>query len=54
MTKCPNCGSEATKSMKSWNYRKLVVKFFSCSKCQKNFKAYYKDGILTYTIPKGK
>lgn len=54
MVKCPRCGSEAKDSRKQWTYQQLKVKLFNCQKCEKTFKAYYRDEKLAYTIPKAK
>ena len=54
MVKCPSCGKEANSKGKEWNYRDLRVKFYGCDGCQKNFKAYFRDEKLVYTIPKVK
>ncbi|MEM3526040.1 MAG: hypothetical protein QXV37_01375 [Candidatus Jordarchaeaceae archaeon] len=53
MIKCPDCGKEAS-FIKEWNYSVFHVKLFHCPKCDKKFKAYYKEGKLSHTIPKSK
>gem|GEM_PF-1422594 len=50
MSKCPNCGNEATKIVKEWNYSIFHVKNFNCTTCQKNFKAYFKQGKFSHII----
>jgi transposase len=52
--KCPRCGKEAAITHKEWDYSVFHVKLFNCSNCQKKFKAYYKKGELSHTIPKSK
>jgi transposase len=54
MAKCPRCGKEAPDSSTEWEFAAFHVKLFVCSKCKKTFKAYYRDGELSYTIPKSK
>jgi len=54
MVKCPRCASEAKDFRKQWNYQQLSVKLFDCPKCEKAFKAYYRNEKFAYTIPKAK
>jgi len=54
MAKCPKCGKEISKASKEWNYAAFHVKLFNCDKCDKTFKAYYREGKLSHTIPKSK
>jgi len=54
MTKCPHCGVQISKPGKEWDYSLFHVKMFRCPKCGKSLRAYYKDGKLNHTIPKGK
>jgi ribosomal protein S27AE len=52
--KCPRCGKEVSKPSKEWNYAAFHVKLFNCGKCDKTFKAYYRQDKLSHTIPKAK
>jgi uncharacterized protein with PIN domain len=55
MVKCPNCKTDITsKPKKEWNYNIYRVKMFLCPKCKKSVKAYYRNGKLNHTIPKGR
>jgi len=54
MVKCPRCRKEVSKASKEWNYAAFHVKLFNCEGCDKTFKAYYRDGKLSHTIPKSK
>jgi hypothetical protein len=53
MVRCPECGSEANKSLKEWNYFIFHVINTECEKCGYTFKAYYKDGKLSHIIENG-
>lgn len=53
MVTCPRCGAEVFASSKEWNYGAFHVKRFSCKRCGKGFMAYYREGRLSHTIPKG-
>lgn len=52
--KCPICGNEAVDGHKEWDYAAFHVKRFDCKKCEKAFKAYYRKGKLSHTIPKNR
>ena len=52
--KCPRCVKEASATHKEWDYGVFHVKLFNCENCQKTFKAYYRKGELSHTIPKSK
>lgn len=52
MVKCPRCGTEIPKATKEWDYSVFHVKRFDCEKCEKSFKAYFREGRLSHTIPK--
>jgi hypothetical protein len=54
MVKCPLCGKEASGPLKEWDYSAFHVRLFYCAHCNKRFKAYYKEGKLSHTIPKSK
>lgn len=54
MVKCPRCEKDVSKASKEWNYAVFKVKLFNCEKCNKTFKAYYRKGNLSHTIPKSK
>ncbi|MCJ7631792.1 hypothetical protein MUP77_05260 [Candidatus Bathyarchaeota archaeon] len=54
MASCPRCGKETSGASKEWNYAAFHVKLFKCARCDKTFKAYYREGKLTHTIPKSK
>ena len=54
MIKCPRCGKKVSTHLKEWDYATFHVKFFYCPKCDKRFKAYYREGKLSHTIPKSK
>jgi len=54
MEKCPRCGKDVQKPSKEWNYAAFQVKLFKCAECEKTFKAYYRGGKLSHTIPKSK
>ena len=54
MVKCPRCEEEVSDYSKEWDYGIFHVKLFNCLKCNKTFKAYYRKGKLTHTIPKVK
>jgi len=54
MVKCPRCGKEVSNASKEWDYAAFHVKLFSCEKCDKTFKTYYRQGKLSHTIPKTK
>jgi len=49
---CPRCGEEAKQATREWNYSLFHVKRFDCKKCGKSFKAYFREGKLSHTIPK--
>jgi uncharacterized protein with PIN domain len=52
MAKCPRCGKDVPNSSKEWNYAAFHVKLYECPKCNKIFKAYYRQNKLSHTIPK--
>lgn len=52
MVRCPRCNKEVSKAIKEWDYSIFHVKLFYCGKCEKSFKAYYKERKLSHTIPK--
>jgi len=54
MAKCPRCRKEISDSSKEWDYAAFHVKLFECPKCNKTFKAYYRQNKLSHTIPKAK
>jgi transposase len=54
MAKCPRCGKDVPNSSKEWNYAAFHVKLYECPKCNKTFKAYYRQNKLSHTIPKTK
>jgi hypothetical protein len=54
MASCPRCLSQAKATGKEWEYGSFHVKQHECSKCEKKFVEYYKDGKLSHTIPKAK
>jgi len=54
MVKCPRCGKDVSNASKEWNYAAFHVKLFNCERCDKTFKAYYRQGKLSHTIPKSK
>jgi len=54
MARCPRCGEEVPNASKEWNYAVFHVRLFNCRKCNKSFKAYYRKGKLSHTIPKSK
>jgi len=54
MPECPRDGNQVTSPTKEWKYSAFDVKRFDCNKCGKSFKAYYRNGKLSHTIPKGK
>lgn len=47
-------GKDVSTPSKEWDYAAFHVKLFSCEKCDKTFKAYYRQGKLSHTIPKAK
>ena len=54
MVKCPKCGKEGQALGKEWDYSIYHVKLFKCTEDRQTFKAYYRDGKITHTIPKTK
>jgi len=52
MVNCPKCGKDAKSPNKDWNYSIFKVKLYKCSNCGTSFKAYFKEGKLSHTIPK--
>jgi ribosomal protein S27AE len=54
LVKCPRCGTEVFKATKEWEYSAFHVKKFDCEKCEKSFKAYFLEGKISHTIPKGR
>jgi len=52
MLKCPRCTGNCEPTGKEWEYGQFHVKHYKCAVCKKSFKAYYKGGKLTHTIPK--
>jgi len=54
MAKCPRCGKDVPDTLKKWNYAVFHVRLFECPKCDKPFKAYYRQNKLSHTIPKAK
>jgi len=52
VVKCPRCGKDASDSSTEWKFAIFHVKLFNCAKCKKTFKAYYREGKLSHTIPK--
>jgi len=52
MVACPRCGKEGQETSKEWNYGIFHVKLFNCKNCDKTFKAYFREGKLSHTIPK--
>jgi len=49
---CPRCGGDSTPTGKRWQYSGREAESYNCPKCKKKFIAYYKNGKLSYTIPK--
>ena len=54
MVKCPRCGMAVSEATKKWDYGVFHVMMYVCGKCEKSFKAYYRDNKLSHTIPKSK
>jgi len=52
MVKCPRCSKEVSNFEREWDYSVFHVKLFECDRCEKSFKAYYRAGKLSHTIPK--
>jgi transposase-like protein len=52
LVKCPRCGTDISKVTREWNYSAFHVKRYDCQKCEKSFKAYFREGKLSHTIPK--
>jgi uncharacterized CHY-type Zn-finger protein len=52
MVNCPQCKKELTKPINEWDYAQFHVKLFHCSECDKNLKAYFREGKFSHTIPK--
>lgn len=52
MPKCPRCLGNAKLTGKEGEYGPFHVKQYECSKCEKKFMQYYRDGKLSHTIPK--
>lgn len=52
MSKCPECGNETAKILKEWDYFIFRVKCLECIDCKNQFRAYYKQGKFSHTIPK--
>jgi hypothetical protein len=50
MLKCPRCKESTDKILNEWNYYIFHVKNYHCPLCNKNFKAYFKDGKLSHII----
>lgn len=50
--KCPRCGMDTAAVHKEWDYSAFHVKRFICKKCDKTFMVFYRDGKLSYTVPK--
>jgi len=46
MVQCPRCGKKVSNTSKEWDYTVFHVKLFNCPKCNKTFKAYYRQGKL--------
>jgi transposase-like protein len=54
---CPRCKKEINvQADKEWKYRQglYTVKHYKCSNCWKGFNGYFRDGKLSFTIPKPK
>jgi len=51
MVKCPRCGKEASDTLKEWDYAAFHVKLLNCAMCKKTFKAYFRKGKLSHTVP---
>jgi hypothetical protein len=49
---CPRCGEPSESTGKKWKYGSFDVEQQRCDGCAKMFNAYYKDGKLSYTVPK--
>jgi uncharacterized C2H2 Zn-finger protein len=54
MVRCPICGEDISRGSKEWSYAAFEVRLFKCPECEKTFKAYYREGKLSHTIPKSK
>ena len=52
LVKCPRCKTNIPKATKEWDYSVFHVKLFNCEKCEKSFKAYFKKGKFSHTIPR--
>jgi len=49
---CPRCGREISEVAKEWEFKVFHVKNYFCDNCHKTFNEYYRDGELSFTIPK--
>jgi DNA-directed RNA polymerase subunit RPC12/RpoP len=54
MAQCPKCGSKTLVIMKEWDYAAFHVKNLHCKLCNRNFKAYFKEGQLSHIIDNNK
>lgn len=54
MVKCPRCATDISIFAKEWDYGIFHVRNYECKECDKSFKAYFREGKLSHTIPKRK
>jgi transposase-like protein len=54
MVDCPRCGKQAEATGKEFEFGVFEGKQFLCNSCGKYFNAFYRDGVLKYTVPKAK
>jgi hypothetical protein len=50
LPRCPNCGTEANRIRKEWNYSIFHVESFKCEKCGNAFLAYYYQNKFSHII----
>jgi DNA-directed RNA polymerase subunit RPC12/RpoP len=50
--KCPECGNQIKNTGKEWKFGEFDAKGYRCQECGKHLSVYYKNGLISHTVPK--